>query len=294
MLSRCLPLLVVLAATRSAFAAGHVLDNGRVHVVFADPASGYSTADSNRVDSISWTDPGGVSTANLVANGGPLHCNDPQEFFGQAYGDESDAHPFLVYGGNIASWRGPSGPTSTGKTKVKTSVVCDAPPDGGTATTYTLAKTVDHINQLTVLRSFTFDKVSNTSDLRVYVPRLPMSQYPSVMWPNAAGAVQTEDVGNCGFNCVVTDWNGTWMAEQTAAGQGLMIIRDPAKGHPALLVFDYDSYSSSNNSAVALKLPAGGWSGRYVEKENLCFYDQTTWSAARQAAGKLPIGCSVP
>jgi hypothetical protein len=182
----------------------------------------------------------------------------------------------------------------TGKTKVKTAVVCDNTLDGGTATSYTLAKSAAHINQMTVLRTFTFPKVSNTSDLRVYVPRLPLAQYAAVQWPGTTGAIQTEDANNCEDTCVETNWNGTWFAEATSAGQGLMVIRNPAKGMPAVLAVDNDTFSSSNNSAVALVPPSGGWSGKYVEKENLCFFDATTWPAARQKAGKLPVGCSVP
>ncbi len=181
------------------------------------------------------------------------------EFFGQAYGDEGDAHPFLVFSGNTTPWHGVFGNAQAGKRSVNVSAVCTFTADGGTATTYTLSTKAAAINQMTVQRTFAFSKVSDTSDLRVYAPRLPLSQYAAVLWPNAAGAIQTGDAGNCGSNCIVTDWNGTWFAEQTSAGQGLMIIRNPSKGKPALLVFDNDSDLASNNSAVALKLPNGGW-----------------------------------
>ena len=287
-------ILLATITAQPAFAAGHVLDNGRVHVDFADPASGYSTINNDRVDTVTWTNPHGAVTGNMASNGGPTNCGDPLEFFGQAYGDEGDAHPFLVFSGNTSPWQGVAGNALAGRTRVEVSAVCTYTADGITATSYTLSSKPALVNQLTVLRTFTFTKVSSTTDLRVYVPRLPLSSYAAVQWPNAAGAIQTGDAGSCGSNCIVTDWNGTWFAEQTSAGQGLMIIRNPAKGAPALLVFDNDSDSASNNSAVALKLPSGGWLGKYAEKENLCFYDATTWPAARQAAGKLPVGCSVP
>ena len=277
-----------------AFAAGHVLDNGRVHVVFADPATGFSTADNDRVDNIAWITSTGASTGNLASNGGPLHCNDPLEFFGQSYGDGGDSHPFLVVSSVTSRWKSPAGSTLTGKTKVNTGVVCDFAPDGGTSTTYTLEKSAGRINQMTVQRSFSFKTVSNTSDLRAYVPRLPIGAYGAVSWPNAAGVVQTGNAGSCSGGCIVTDWNGTWFAEQTSAGQGLVVIRNPKSGPPALLVFDNDSFSNSNNSAVALRLPTGGWLGTYRETENLCFFDATTWPASRQAKGLLPTGCTTP
>jgi hypothetical protein len=290
-----LAILLALAAGVRAppvWAAAHVLDNGRVHVAFADPASGFTTKDADRVDGFSWIDSNGVNTGNLVANGGPLHCNDPQEYFGQAYGEAGSAHPFLVFGGDTASWNSSS--ALSGKTKVNTAKVCDFVPDGGTHTSYTLSTQAGRINEMTVVRTFTFAAVNSDGNIRAYVPRLPSSGYSTVYWRNAAGVEQTGNVGGCAGGCEISDWDGVWFAEQNAAGQGLLVIRNPAKGLPAVILFDNDSFSASNNSAVALKMPAGGWTGTVSEKETLCLYDAKSWLAAARAAGRLPKGCTKP
>ena len=230
----------------------------------------FSTADNNRVDSIAWITGAGASTGNLASNGGPLHCNNPLEFFGQSYGDGGNSHPFLVVSSVTSRWKSPAGNTLTGKTKVNTGVVCDFRPRRAEPAPPTRSKNRTAVeNQMTVQRSFSFKTVSNTSDLRAYVPRLPIGAYGAVSWPNAASVVQTGNAGSCSGGCIVTDWNGTWFAEQTSAGQGLVVIRNPKSGPPALLVFDNNSFSNSNNSAVALRLPAGGWLGTYRETENI-------------------------
>ncbi len=283
----------LVAGTARAPAQAHELDNGRLDVVFADPNTGLSTDDSDRVDEISWIASDGTSTGNLAANGGPLHCNDPQEFFGESYGESGDAHPYLVIAGDTATWTQKAG-TLSAKTKVETSKVCDAALDGGTSSTYSLSTKSNRINQLTVMRQFTFSTVNFSGNIRAYVPRLPLADFATVYWPNAAGAIQTGNAGNCPFVCEVSDWNGIWFAEENSAGIGLVVIRNPAKGLPAVLAFDNDSYSSSNNSSVSLVQPTAGWSGKVAEKQNLCFYDATTWPASRRAAGKLPTGCSMP
>ena len=287
-------LAAIAAPSVSLAAAPHILDNGRVHVTLADPGTGLTTADADRVDSITWTTSAGTVTPNLAANGGPLHCNDPQEYFGQAYGEAGSARPYLVFAGETSTWSAKSGQTLKGNTKVDTSKVCDVVADGGTRTAYTLSTQAARVNQLTVQRTFTF-KTSNTfGNIRAYVPRLPISAYATVLWPNANGVVQTGNAGGCPGVCEVTDWNGAWFAEQNSAGQGMVVLRNPAKSPPAVLAFDNDSYSASNNSAVALKMPQAGWSGTVKETEALCFYDATTWSAADQSANKLPKGCKTP
>ena len=280
------------AALPHAAQAQHVLDNGRLHVVFADTSAGLTGTDGDRVDEIAWIASNGTSTGNLAANGGPLHCNDPQEFFGQAYGESGDAHPYLVVGGSTAHWKGRS--ALAGKTKVAVKKVCDYVPDGATKTSYALSTAAARISQLTVQRVFDFKVANSSGNIRAYVPRLPIGTFSKVLWPNAAGVLQTGDVGGCSSNCEVDDWNGTWFADQNAAGTGLVVIRDPAHALPAVLVLDNDSFSNSNDSAVALQQPSQGWTGHVAESENLCFYDATTWPAASQAAGELPKGCTKP
>ena len=274
--------------------AAHVLDNGRVNVVFGDTSNGLSGDDNDRVDSIAWMTSGGTSTGNLASNGGPLQCGDPLEFFGQAYGEASNSQPFLVIAGDTSNWSGKPGNMLAGKTKVNVTKICTNAPVGGTSTSYMLTKSASRINQLSVTRTFSFKTVNTAGNLRAYVPRLPEGAYGAVLWPNAAGVIQSGNAGGCSGGCEVTDWNGKWFADINAAGQGLIVIRNPAKGLPAVMVFDNDSFSNSNNSAVALVQPAGGWLGKIVEKQNLCFFDAVSWPASRQAAGKLPVGCTAP
>ena len=55
---------------------------------------------------------------------------------------------------------------------------------------------------------------------------------------------------------------------------------------------DNDSDTESNLTSIVLTRPAGAWAGKVSETEYLCFYDPTTWPAAKRAAVKLPGGCA--
>ena len=104
--------LVFVAATAAlwaagpAAAAGHVITGPRLSVTVADPDTGWTPDNANRVDHIAWVDSSGAAVQNWVANGGPLHCNDPQEFFGQAYGEPEGAWPPMVIAGYTSTWSG--------------------------------------------------------------------------------------------------------------------------------------------------------------------------------------------
>jgi hypothetical protein len=293
--SSALCCLLALAGCSSAFAAGHVLENNRISVDFADPASGYTKANADRVDSISWIDSAGASTGNLVAEGGPLHCGDPQEFFGQSYGlAANNAQPFLIISGVVSSYKSEKSNPLGAETMTNPKKFCDNPIAAATTTQYQLSNSKKLVNQMSITRSYDFKKANTEGPIRVYVPRLPLATYPIVIWPDSKGAVQRMNDGGCASDCQITDWNGAWVADDDGAGDGVVLIRDPANGPPAIILADNDGYSASNNTSIALTQPVKGWKGEVKEVEQLCFYDAKSWPAARQAAGKLPTGCAAP
>lgn len=289
-----LTLAVALVATLPhAQAAGHVLQNARLAVTFDDPAV-FSFSDADRVDAITWIDSHGASRTNYVAAGGPSHCGDPQEFFGQSYGEPEGNSPSMVFGGVQDKWTG----TGALKGVAATSVAgfCDTAPSATTKTTYKLATATNQLSELQVTRVFGFGAstpVFTGHGLRAYVARVPLAAYPTVLAPNAAGTVvESYNAGGCGADCEVTDWNGRWFADDDGAGNGLMVIRSASSTAPALLAVNNDSFSASNLTSIVLLQPAGGWKAKVTEVEYLCFYDATSWPAAARNAGKLPKGCA--
>lgn len=280
-------------ATTPALADGHTLSNSRLSIVFGSTAHGYTTNDADRVDSIAWINSDGATVNNYVTSGGPLHCGDPQEFFGEAYGDNGDQGvplPNAVVGGVTSVWTG--GLATSGKTAITSLKSCDETLDARTNTSYALFTPKNSASNFRITRTFKFAKKTATGNMRAYVPRLTLSIYPFVLAPNAAGIIQTYNANNCPLNCTITDWNGTWMADDDGNGNGIVMFRDPAKNPPAQLTVDWDGFSSSNNSAITLTMPEGGWIGTVTETEYMCFYDAKSWPARKRAAGKLPVGCA--
>ena len=277
--------------------SGNFLNNGsRLVIETGSNTNGFTTADADRVDFISWVNSDGATVSNYVAVGGPLHCGDPQEFFGEAYGDSSDSGvplPLAVIGGVISVWSSKIGTVLLkGTATVQSLASCDTTLDAKTTTQYQVFTSAGLINSLKITRTFKFSKQPADGNLRAYVPRLPLSIYPVVLAPDAAGVVQTYQAGNCPVNCSITDWNGKWMADDDGTGNGMAIFRDPATNPPAQLTIDWDGFSSSNNSAVTLLEPVGGWARMTVtETEYLCFYDAKSWTAKKRKAGLPPVGC---
>jgi hypothetical protein len=283
----------MLAATASlAHAAGHVLANARLSVTFAD-TSVFAFPDADRVDAISWIDSDGNARSGYVAAGGPSHCGDPQEFFGQSYGEPEGTLPLMVIGGVVDTWSG----TGALKGAAATSMTgfCDTGPNAKTKTSYKLSTSAGQISEMQVTRSFLFNArtpVFNAHGLRAYVARVPVATYPTVLVPNAAGnAVNSFNAGGCGGDCEVTDWNGRWFADDDGAGNGLMVIRSASSTAPAILAINNDAFSGSNLTSVVLLQPGAGWKAKVTETEYLCFYDAKSWSAAARAAGRMPRGC---
>jgi hypothetical protein len=281
------------AAERTLPTGGHTLQNARLTVVFGSTLNGYTTNDNDRVDAINWIDSSGATVGNYVAVGGPLHCGDPQEFFGEAYGDSGDEgvpRPHAVIGGITSKWI--PGTTTSGTARNKTLKSCDETLDSKATTLYALSTRSGTMSSLKIERTFHFPNLVASGNIRAYVPRLQLAVYPFVLAPNAAGAVQTYNANSCPENCTVTDWNGKWIADDDGHGNGMAIFRNPAKNPPAQITVDWDGYSASNNSAITLVVPQGGWQGKVTETEFLCFYDAKSWTAKQRAKGVAPGGCS--
>lgn len=286
-----------LVVATGACAAGHVIVGSRLSVDFADPATGWTTTDADRVDAIDWINSSGAHVSNFVSNGGPLHCNDPQEFFGQAYGEPEGTSPLMIFGGSVSTWK--STKSSSGSTKTTVAKCPDfGPPSALTASHYQVFGSKSKSNEMLVTRRFLFG--ANTplfsgKGLRGYVPRLPIGVYNQVLIPNAAGTgINVVDARGCGGDCEITDWNGRWFADDDGAGNGMVVIRALSSTSPAYLTVNNDSFSASNLSSIVLAQPASGWTSTLTEIEALCFYDLQSWPAAQRQALALPKGCAVP
>jgi hypothetical protein len=285
--------LACTAAASAALADGHTLHNARLSITFGSSANGYTTNDADRVDAISWVNSAGVTVANYVTSGGPLHCGDPQEFFGEAYGDSGDIGvplPNAVIGGVTSVWSGTS--ATKGNTAVASLTSCDETLDATTTTQYALSAARSLVNTLKITRSFTFSSAPSSGNLRAYVPRLQLGIYPNVLAPTKRGTVKSYLAQNCPLNCTEKNWNGKWMADDDGNGNGVAIFRDPATNPKAQLTVDWDGYSTSNNTAVTLTMPKAGWSGSVTETEYLCFYDATSWTKSARRKGNPPAGCT--
>jgi hypothetical protein len=173
-------LMVVAGVSHASAASGHTLQNTRLVILFGSNTNGYSATDADRVDAISWINSAGTAVTNLVTSGGALHCGDPQEFFGEAYGDNGDIgvpRPNAVIGGVISKWTGKL--PIKGATAIKSLTTCDSTLDATTSSHYALSTEANLINTLKVTRTFTFSANPSNGNLRAYVPRLPLAfNYP--------------------------------------------------------------------------------------------------------------------
>jgi hypothetical protein len=281
--------VVVCCVAGAAFASGHTLQNSRLAFLFGSANNGYTTSDADRVDGITWIDSAGKPVANFIAQANP-ECNDPLEYFGEAYGNGDASRPYAVIHGVASNWSGAS--ATAGTTKITSLTACSLSLDAKTTTEYSLSASPGLVNALKVTRIFTFVAKANGGNLRAYLARVPLATYPMIVYPDSANVVHSVSTTGCGFNCEVTNWNGKWMAEDTGSGQGIAIFRKTADAAPAEITIDYDSDSASNASAITLIQPAAGWAGKVTETEYLCFYDATSWPVAKRAAGTPPIGCT--
>ncbi len=210
-----------------------------------------ATNDPNRIDG--FYEPAlddGSSNYNYAANepsGGPSHCNDPDEYFGQAMGyPDVDLAPMMVASGQRGTWtsksKGPDGTTTLAETRTALSACKGVSLNGFARTKYLLGEGLFNFQKVfdgvKVERTFRFSTglgVLTNGGLRAFVPRVPILLH-YVLVPNKEGQLVTYDSNNCTTApCAVTDWDGTWIADDFGGGSGLLIIRDPSSIVPAFI-----------------------------------------------------------
>jgi DNA-binding winged helix-turn-helix (wHTH) protein len=269
---------------------GHRLQNGRLTFLFGSSSTGYTTANADRVDAISWIDSSGRAISNYIVQA-DRHCNDAIEFFGEAYGNGRDARPYALIHGETSTW---SGHTETaGNTVATSNLGCSLSLDASTTSGYELFSSPGLINAMKVGRTLKFAASAAAGDMRAYVMRVPAASYPYVVYPDSTNTLHAVHVVLCSDNCVFTNWNGKWMADDTGTGQGIAIFRQPNAAFQTEITVDYDDDSASNASAITFIRPATGWSRKVIaETEYLCFYDATSWTPSERAVGLPPAGCT--
>jgi hypothetical protein len=260
----------------------------RITIAFAE-------ADPEHITSLQWKDSADATTPNVIGEGGPLHCTDVQEFFGQSYGAPEGTLPLPVVGGNLATL-----------TRCGTDVTLTSAAQDCTQVAQQPVTTQYHFyggtqaSEMRVTRTIGFDAstpvYAGTVGLRPYVPRVALSGLNTVIYPNQANsAVTTTPSTNCGGDCFTATgatWNGTWFADiDPTTGLALIVLRDPSMTSPVNLTINYDSYSNANLASFVLLQPADGWKAPVTEVEYLCFADLTSWPQTARDAAQLPAGC---
>jgi hypothetical protein len=116
-----------------------------------------------------------------------------------------------------------------------------------------------------------------------------------VLYPDSTGKLAVSGVCD---NCTPlgsSAWGGGWFADNSSASNsGLLVLRAATDQPGAELELDQDGISGSNNTAIDLPQPSGGWSTSITETEYLCFYDAKSWPVSKRQPGKavtLPAGC---
>ena len=250
--------------------------------------------DPERIDSLTWKNSHGVVSANLATRGGSS-CGDSSEYWGESYASTEGQAPGLVVGGSAGTFTSRAAGQVTIKTNTSTTCGTHIP----VTTTYTFFGPGAHVNEVEVTRAVPFGThhFANPSDegLRVYVPRLPEGTYNQVLFPNPSHKLV---VGALCDNCAPlgsSAWAGRWFADNSSAdNSGMLVLRATTDKPGAELEVDVDSFSGSNNTAIDLPQPSGGWKANISETEFLCFYDTTTWPLSHRQPGKavtLPAGC---
>ena len=293
--------VLLVSATATGSAAVAITINTTTHTVtttkFAVQFGNKTTNppnDPERIDSLTWKNSHGVVSANLATRGGSS-CGDSIEYWGESYASTEGQPPGLVVGGSTGTFTSPAAGQVTIKTNTSTTCGSHIP----VTTTYTFFGPGAHVNEVEVTRAVPFGThhFANPSDegLRVYVPRLLAGTYNQVLFPDPSHKLV---VGALCDNCAPlgsSAWAGGWFADNSSAtNTGVLVLRATTDKPGAELEIDVDSFSGSNNTAIDLPQPAGGWKANITETEFLCFYDTTTWPLSHRQPGKavtLPAGC---
>jgi hypothetical protein len=208
-------------------------------------------------------------------------CPDDLEYFGNSWAAQdaqgSSTFRSLVGWGTTGEWE------NRGSKKIKiqsSSADCPGSVDIPVKTDYQFFDRGPRVNTIRVQRSFSFGSTPFLFNFRPYIPRVfPSDAFTEVLHPDASGAsLLTENIGPCHFGCEVTDWNGEWFAiHDPSSGQGLIVNRKSSR-FAAVLWIDQDGASFANTTSALLIQPTGGFTGKVVEKESLCFYDSSIWT----------------
>ncbi|MDB4983751.1 MAG: hypothetical protein JWM82_4503, partial [Myxococcales bacterium] len=254
----------------------------------------FDSKDAEWVKSLQWLDSTSTLTSNLVGYGGGPGCTSPYEFFGQAFAAPEGNGPYPVGGNNLAQV------TTCGidQTIVSQSPDCAAAVQTPVTTVYHFY-TGAKADQVRITRTIGFDATTPKSPgtgLRVYVPRLLLGTFPSVLVPNGAStAISTASAPACGGDCFTVPgatWNGKWFADvDPTSGRAMIVLRDPSLTSDVSLTVNNDGSSASNLSSFVVMQPADGWKAPLTEIEYLCFADLTTWPQTARDAATLPAGC---
>ena len=262
---------------------------GRITIAF-------DSADAERVTNLQWLNSASVLSPNVIGQGGPAWCTDPQEFFGQSYGAPEGTQPLPVVGGNLASLV----QCGLDATITSAAVGCNPVAPQMPVTTHYHFYSGNQASQMRITRTIGFDATTpvyaNTVGLRPYVARVSLTGLSGVIYPNQAGTAVTSTAStSCGGDCftpVGTSWSGKWFADiDPTTGLALIVLRDPAMTAPVQLTINYDSYSNANLSSFVLVQPADGWKAPVTETEYLCFADLASWPQTARDSATLPAGC---
>jgi hypothetical protein len=287
------------AAVDATIDAGPVCDASTpgTHVLFD-----FDPTDPEFVSGVAWIDSTGTTTANWSAYGGPTHCTDPQEFFGQSYGAPEGSLPNPVVGGHLATLASASTCESTVNTITSTPADCTSTPQLPVTTTFSFYGAA-RADEVKISRTFGFDgsdaatPVYSGVGLRPYVPRVALAVFGTVIYPNQAGtAVTSVSASSCGGDCFTatgSTWSGQWFADIASSGYAMIVLRDPSMTSPVDLTVNWDEYSNSNLASFVLLQPVAGWQTAITEVEYLCFADLTTWPQSQRDAAVLPAGCGL-
>jgi hypothetical protein len=261
----------------------------------------FDSNDPEFVSGVAWAGSSADATpANWSAYGGPAHCTDPQEFFGQAYGAPEGSEPNLVVGGHLATLSSVSTCDSTVTTITSAPADCTSAAQLPVTTNFFFYGGA-RADEVKIARTFGFDgsdaatPVYSATGLRPYVPRVLLSVFPTVIYPNQAGtAVTSVSASSCAGDCFTSQgstWSGSWFADISASGYAMIVLRDPSMTSPVDLTVNWDEYSESNLASFVLLEPTPGWQSPITEVEYLCFADLTTWPQSQRDAAVLPAGC---
>jgi hypothetical protein len=251
-------------------------------ILFVD----WSDTNPEEIVDIRWN--GSSNLTNTAVIGG---CPDDLEYFGNSWVSKDEGTPDFVFvslvgWGTTGSWEN----LSDEIIKIDSSSAgCPASAEVLVQTKYRFFDRGPVANRIRIQRSFSFGSTPFPYNFRPYIPRLyPSSAYSQVLHPDVSGTnLVTEETFLCDFGCQVTNWDGSWFAiHDPSAGQGLIVRRASTQFEAALWV-DQDGASFANASSALLLQPDGGFTGKVVEVEFLCFYDSNIW----EPSTNLPPGC---